>query len=64
MDEELPKFFKIISWDCGWWHHRYFFSEFAIYLEPIGRLFLNMIFVLIVPLVFCGNINDDCDFAL
>lgn len=31
-----------------------FFSEFAIYLEPIGRLFLNMIFVLIVPLVFCS----------
>ncbi|MGX7245882.1 dicarboxylate/amino acid:cation symporter [Enterococcus quebecensis] len=31
-----------------------FFSDFALLLEPLGRLFLNVVFVLIVPLVFCN----------
>ncbi|MEI5993593.1 dicarboxylate/amino acid:cation symporter [Candidatus Enterococcus mansonii] len=31
-----------------------FFSDLALLLEPVGRLFLNVIFVLIVPLVFCS----------
>lgn len=31
-----------------------FFSDVAVLLEPLGRLFLNVIFVLIVPLVFCS----------
>lgn len=31
-----------------------FFNDLALFLEPVGRLFLNVIFVLIVPLVFCS----------
>lgn len=31
-----------------------FFNDVALFLEPLGKLFLNFIFVLIIPLVFCS----------
>lgn len=31
-----------------------FFGDLALMLEPIGKLFLNCVFVLIVPLIFCS----------
>lgn len=31
-----------------------FFGEAALFLEPIGKLFLNCVFVLIIPLIFCS----------
>lgn len=34
-----------------------FFSDWVVYLKPVGDIFLNAMFVLIVPLVFLSLIN-------